>query len=312
MALNSPNKVFLTGATGVLGTAVARMLIDTGHAVRALARNAGAESRLREAGLEPVQASLFDLPSLLAAVKGCDAVLHLATRIPRPNRATARGAWDENDRIRIEGTRNLVDAALECGVSTVIYPSIVFVYADGGPNWLEAATAATKPSRITRSSLKAESEVERFARPGRRGIVLRMGGFYGPTAPNTHHMLRTARRYGIAMLVGRSTAYQPLIWVDDAAVAVVDAMSKAPSGIYDIVDDEPLQRRELAKHLARAAGRKWVFRPPTILFRFLAGKDAMFLTRSHRVSNRRFKEETGWSPTVPDGRVGFQLLTILP
>ncbi len=304
--------VFVTGATGVLGTSVARMLIDIGHHVRALARNAGAESRLRDAGLEPVQASLFDPASLLAALRGCDAVLHLATRIPPPNRSTVRGAWEENDKIRSEGTRNLVDAALECGVSTLLYPSIVYVYADGGSNWLEAPTAGTKPSRITRSTLQAESEVERFNQAGNRGIVLRMGGFYGPSAPSTLQLLRYARRYGIAMLVGRPTAYQPLIWVDDAAVAVVDALSKAPAGTYDIVDDEPLQKRELAESLARAVGRKRVFRPPVILFRFLAGKDPMFLTRSQRVSNRRFKEETGWSPTVPDGRVGLQLLTILP
>ena len=114
------------------------------------------------------------------------------------------------------------------------------------------------------------------------------------------------------MIVGRGKAYQPLIWVDDAAVAVIDGLAKAPSGIYDIVDDEPLQRRELASVLARTVGRGWLFRPPTFLFRFLAGKNAMFLTRSQRVSNQKFKDETGWYPTVPDARVGLSLVIIEP
>src|SRR5207237_90034 len=70
-------------------------------------------------------------------------------------------------------------------------------------------------------------------------------------------------------------------------------LAKAPVGIYDIVDDEPLQRRELATVLAWAVHRTWLLRPPTFLFRLLAGKNAMFLTRSQRVTNRKFKEATG-------------------
>src|SRR5438874_10345172 len=108
-----PVKVFITGATGVLGKTVSRLLIDAGHDVRGLARNAGSESRIRGLGIEPVPASLFDPPSLRRAMQGCDAVLHLATRIPPPNQARRREAWSENDRIRIEGTWNLVDVALE-------------------------------------------------------------------------------------------------------------------------------------------------------------------------------------------------------
>ena len=114
------------------------------------------------------------------------------------------------------------------------------------------------------------------------------------------------------MVFGRSRAYQPLIWVDDAALAVIDALRRAPSGIYDVVDDEPLQRRELASALARTVGRRWLLRPPSVLLRLAAGKHAMFLTRSQRVSNRRFKAETGWAPMVPNAREGFKLLAILP
>src|SRR6185436_20613469 len=98
----------ITGATGVLGRPVTRLLVDSGHRVRALSRNSNNESRIRAAGAEPVSANLFDISSLRAAMTGADAVIHLATKIPSSNEATRPGAWRENDRIRIEGTMNLV------------------------------------------------------------------------------------------------------------------------------------------------------------------------------------------------------------
>jgi len=303
-------KVFVTGATGVLGSTVTRLLIDGGHHVRALSRNSMNRSRLQDAGAWPVDASLFDPASLRSAMKGCEAVLHLATHIPTGRGAKRREAWRENDRIRIEGTRNIVDVAMEASVSTIVYPSIAFVYPDRGPNWVDA-TCTVEPSPRLQSSLKAEVEVERFARAGKRGIVLRMGYFYGPAASGTQHLLRRAR-HGIAMLFGPGSAYQPLIWVDDAALAVIDALAKAPAGVYDVVDDEPMQRREITSALAHAVGRKWLLRPPSILLRLLAGRNAGFLARSQRVSNRRFKEATGWSPMIPSARVGFRLLSVPP
>ncbi len=303
-------KVFITGATGVLGRVVARLLLDGGYQVRALARSARNESELREIGAEPFTANLFDSSSLRKALMGREAVLHLATHIPPAKDATRPGAWRENDRIRMEGTRSLVDAALECGVPTFIYPGIVFVYPDGGANWLDTTTPPA-PTPILRSSLDAEAEVVRFTGAGHRGIVLRMAGFYGPSAPNTLHMLRSAQR-GIALIFGRNKAYQSLIWVDDAALAVVDALRRASAGIYDVVDDEPLQKWELAATLAKAVRRRRLLRPPAFLLWLFGGKNVMFLARSQRVSNRKFKAETGWSPMVPSARQGFDLLSILP
>src|SRR5262245_39095641 len=304
--------VFVTGATGVLGTTVTRLLIDSGHNVRALARNSANTTRLREAGAQPIQASLFDPSSLMSATRGCQAVLHLATRIPPASEARRRRSWQENDRIRMEGTRNLVHAALECGVTTFIYPGIVFVYRGKGAEWIDVSSPLDS-TPILDSSLKAEAEVERFTRAsgGNRGIILRMGGFYGPAASSTRGMLQAARR-GFATILGPAKAYQPLIWVDDAALAVIDALSQAPAGTYNIVDDEPLPRGQLVSLLAETVGRKWLFRPPTFLLRFLLGKDFMFLARSQRVSNRRFKDATNWSPMISSARDGFRLLAIPP
>src|SRR2546427_6725803 len=283
-------KIFITGATGVLGRVVARLLVDGGYQVRAFARSPRNESQVREIGAEPFAGNLFDPSSLREALSGRDAVLHLATHIPAAKDATRPGAWRENDRIRSEGTRKLVDAAIECGVTTFIYPGIVSVYPDAGANWIDAATPPA-PTSILQSSLDAESEIGRFTGAGHRGIVLRMGAFYGPRASNTVQMLQTAHR-GIALIFGANTAYQPLIWVDDAALAVVDALRKASAGIYDIVDDEPLQKRELASILAAAVRRHRLVRPPVFLLWLFGGKNVMFQAGSQRVSNRKFRAET--------------------
>jgi nucleoside-diphosphate-sugar epimerase len=97
-----------------------------------------------------------------------------------------------------------------------------------------------------------------------------------------------------------------MIWVDDAARAVATALEKAPAGIYDIVEDEPLTRGEMREALAAAAGRKRIVALPVFLVRLSLGKGALFLTRSQRVSNRRFKEATGWAPEVKNSREGWR------
>jgi nucleoside-diphosphate-sugar epimerase len=302
--------VFITGATGVLGRTVARLLVDSGHTVRALARTPANESRIREIGAEPVHTSLFEPSMLRNTVKNTDAILHLATHIPPRSKAGHLDAWLENDRIRREGTRNLVDAAIEEHVPTFLYPSIVFFYPDRGANWLDETTPPD-PTPILQSSLSAEKEVEHFTKSGGRGLILRMGAFYGPAAESTRDMLHAAH-YGIAAFFGRSKAYLPLIWIDDAALAVLDSLSQAPAGIYDIVDDEPLQRGELARALAETVGKRHLFRPPKLVLRFLGGKHTMFLARSQRVSNKKFKSATNWSPMIPSAKLGFRLLSIPP
>ncbi len=300
--------VFVTGGTRVLGQPVVRLLIEKGHQVRGLARSPEAEATLRALGAEPVRANLFEPASLREAVGSADAVLHLATRIPPTNKMRQRGAWEENDRIRTEGTRNLVDAALAGRAQVFVYPSVVLVYPDCGDRWIDAASAEPAPLALTRSTLDAEAEVARFVNAGRRGVTLRMGSFYGPQAPHTQETIRYARK-GIAAIVGRGDAFQSSIWVDDAASAVVTAMERAQSGVYDVVDDEPLWRAELAAAMAQAVGRKGLMRLPELLVRFMLGSQAVEVnSRSQRVSNRRFKGATDWEPTIPSAREGWPLL----
>jgi nucleoside-diphosphate-sugar epimerase len=125
-------RVFVTGATGVLGRSVVRLLNECGHQVRGLSRSPRNAALLRGLRAEAVDADLLDPDTLQKAMQDCDAVLHLATKILPSSKLRSKSAWTENDRIRREGTRNLVDAALDLNVSTCIYPSVCFVYPDSG------------------------------------------------------------------------------------------------------------------------------------------------------------------------------------
>ena len=299
-------EIFVTGATRVLGRPVVQALIDAGHSVRALSRSKENAAVLRKLGADPVPASLFEVESLKPALTGSDAILHLATRIPPTMKMGRLSAWQENDHIRREGTRNLVEAALAVGgVQTFIYPSFAFVYPDSGDRWIDAGTTPVQSAATLDSTLDAEVAAASFAGNEHRGISLRMGAFYGPESPATWEFLSYARR-GIAAFPGSRDAYLPQIWIQDAARAIIAAlMQPVPSGIYDIVDDEPLRRGDMFDAVAHAVGRKHLRPLPDLLMRMLLGTKDDDIHRSLRISNGRFKTVSNWQPAVSNARVGW-------
>jgi nucleoside-diphosphate-sugar epimerase len=297
--------VLVTGATGVLGRATIPQLLASGHAVRAISRGEANDAAIRALGARPVRGDLFDLESLREAVAGADAVLHLATRIPPSSDMRRRSAWVENDRIRAKGTKNLVDAALEADVRVFVYPSFAFVYPESGDAWIDAVSTPVNPADIVNSTIAAERAVARFAADGdRRGISLRLGGLYGSDLPSTREQLQLARR-GFSIFGSVPDAFTPALWIGDAASALVAALDRAPSGLYDVVDDDPVRQRQLKTALAAAAGRRSVLPLPVWLVRMMAGPAAEVFSRSLRISNRRFREATGWAPEVRNAIEGM-------
>ncbi|HWM02358.1 MAG TPA: hypothetical protein VNP92_08455 [Actinophytocola sp.] len=134
-----------------------------------------------------------------------------------------------------------------------------------------------------------------------------MAGIYGRHSPATRDVIVMGRR-GVSPFVGPSAAFQPLVWDEDAAAALVTAVETDLRGVYDIVDDEPLTRAQLARALAAAVGRRTVRRPPTALVRLALGRRLEFFLRSQRVSNQRFTEATGWTPHIGTVADGLRLL----
>jgi nucleoside-diphosphate-sugar epimerase len=294
-------KVFVAGATGVVGRRAVVELVGAGHEVTAVARSAAKATWLRGVGATPVEVSLFDPAALRTAVTGHDAVVNLATHIPSVRRGSSDEAWAENARIRTEGSTNLVDAALAAGASVYVQEALGFWYEDRGDGWIDES-APLVDSRFNAPVRAAEANTARFAETGGTGVVLRFGRFYAPDSHHTRLALRGAR-LGISPELGPPEAFIASISGDDAASAVVAALD-APSGVYNIVDDEPLTGRDADAALAGALGRKSLRRLP----RRLADRNpamAELFGRSQRVSNRRFREATGWAPVDRSVREGW-------
>ncbi|MBM1634506.1 NAD(P)-dependent oxidoreductase [Sulfitobacter mediterraneus] len=302
-------KVFVTGGTGVLGRPVIRALARCGHTIIAMARNPAKMEALRALGAEPIGASLFDPSSLRDGMAGCDAVLHLATRIPKTSDMKSATAWADNDRIRDEGTRNLVDVALASdSVKTFIYPSVFFMYADGRDTWLSAKSAKLDPPTPLRSTLTAENHVARFAAHGsqNRGINLRFGSFYGPSSRDSQEMIAMARK-GVVMPLASGGTYKSMIWIDDAASAVIAALNHGQSGTFDVAETEPFTQDQAIKALATAVGRRGLFKLPRFLLRFALHSDMRgLLGRSQRITSQEFSEMTGWQAEVANQTEGWQ------
>lgn len=295
-------RVFVAGATGVAGRRAVRELTAAGHHVTGVARRADKAGRLRGYGARPVSVDLFDSNAVRESIEGHEAVVNLATKIPSLERAMLPGAWKDNDRIRREVSRNLVDGALAANARIYVQEALGFIYSDAGDDWIDEDSPLDVPSYAS-SVLDAEGQAGRFSAAGGTGIVLRFGQFYASDSNHTRTMLKTARR-GLAPFVGPDESFVPLIHADDVGAAVAAALN-VPAGVYNVVDDEPMRRGELNGAIARAiGGRPLRLLPDRVVA--LGGEKVRMLMRSLRVSNRRFREAASWTPKFLTATHGFQ------
>jgi len=277
----------ITGSTGVIGRCAARELLAAGHRVTGATRSARGRERLERLGARAVEADVFDEGSLRRAFHGADAVVNLLTHIPSVDRMGDPSAWDENNRLRTEASAAIARSASAAGVQRLVQESIAFVYADGGEAWLDE-DAPVVGGGVTTTALTAE----RNARELFDGdtVVLRFGLFTGPDSGFSVAALDAARR-GASTAVGPPGAYRPMVWLGDAATAIVAAL-RAPAGTYNVADADPPTNAEIDAALAAAVGVE-ALRPR-------APQEGP-LARSHRVSTRRLREATGWAQTMRAG-----------
>jgi nucleoside-diphosphate-sugar epimerase len=291
-------RICVTGATGVTGRRAVPLLVAAGHEVTAVARSPEKAAGLATAGASPIIVDLFDAAAVRRAVAGHEVVINLATAVPPSSRALLPGAWKEMDRIRRDASAVLVDAALAGGVERFVQESFAPIYADNGDGWIDESWLM-KPARYNRTTLDAEASGNRFTGGGGTGVVLRFGWFYGPDPGGaTLDMIGFVRK-GWSPAPGPE-GYISSISHDDTATAVVAALG-VPAGIYNVVDDEPVRRREFFGSLAEALG---VGRPkflPKWAGRLMGGVGET-LTRSLRISNRKFRDASGWAPKYPSVR----------
>jgi nucleoside-diphosphate-sugar epimerase len=295
-------KVFVVGATGVVGRRVVPLLLQSGHDVTAVGRSPAKRDALTRAGALAVDVDLFDESRLHRAVAGYDVVVNLATHIPSSTtRMLLPWSWRENDRVRRIGSATLAGAALAAGAGRFIQESFAPAYADGGEEWITEGHPF-EPVRYNRSVLDAEQAAARFAARGTIGVVLRFAGFYGPDAFTLREMVNTMRR-GWIPLPGSPDAFISSISHDDAASAVAAAIG-IPAGVYNVSDDEPLRRREWVDAVTTTFG---IARPkplPSLAVR-LGGSTMELLSRSQRISNRKLRSASSWTPRYPSVREGL-------
>ena len=290
--------VFVTGATGVIGTRVLPLLIEAGHTVTAAARSPANRQSIERLGAKPVEASLFDVDSLRRAIAGHDAVLNLATHIPSSStKMLMRWAWRTNDRIRRNGSAAVAAAAHASGVRRFVQESFAPMYADHGAEWIDEEMPLA-PTSYNKSVLDAERSAKWYTDRGGVGVVLRFGALYGPDAL-FEEMLKLIRK-GWSPLPGDPRAYVSSLAQDDAAKAVVAAL-EVPAGVYNIVDDEPMPRGEWTATLARAASLP-VPKPLPRWVVPIGGSTIRLIARSQRISNAKFREAAKWVPTYPSVR----------
>lgn len=302
-------RVLIAGATGVLGRRVVPLLLASHHDIVGLARSDANERLLRDLGAEPRRADLFRLDEVRRAASGCDAVLHLATAIPTRARST-RTDWTLNDRIRREGTRNLVDAAACGGARLYIQQSVLFVYGDRKGEWVdEASPVAVRLAPILESARDMEEIVHGASRNGLATVILRFGTFYSHDSAHTRMVFEMARR-NRSVVVGRGTNYTNALHVDDAANAVALALEKHETLAGDVVnvcDDEPATARAVSEFIAEELNARGPRNVPVFLARMLLGSHVVdAVTASVRCSNRKAKERLGFRPTYPTYREGYR------
>ncbi len=306
-------RVFVAGATGAVGRRLVPMLRDAGHEVTGLSRTQERAAALREQGVDAAVADVFDREAIERVVVAArpEVVVHQLTDIPQaidPKRFAEQFAG--NDRLRSEGTPNLVAAAVAAGARRVVAQSISFAYAPGdSPVASEDEPLALDAPEPWRRSVRALRDLEQSvtATNGIEGVALRYGYFYGDgtsyAADGSTAAEVRKRRFPI---VGGGTATWSFIHVDDAARACVVALERGAPGVYNVTDDEPAPVSQWLPVYAEALGAPKPMRVPKLIARLVAGPQAVFMmTAARGASNALAKRELGLELLYPSWREGF-------
>ncbi|MEV5779245.1 NAD(P)-dependent oxidoreductase [Streptomyces antimycoticus] len=287
--------IFVAGATGAVGRLLVPLLLTAGHQVTGTSRSRAGAERVRRQGASAVQVDVFDRHAVheVLTATAPDAVIHQLTDLS--------GADGEaTNRVRREGTRNLVDAAMSAGVARIVVQSMAWVYAPGrGPAGEEEPLdlGAAEPRGGMVAGVRA---LEETASELDTAVSLRYGVLYGPGTWYEPGGAVAAALSGdpdaqLVANLGADDSVSSFVHVADAARAAVDALDW-PSGPVNIVDDEPARGREWLPVLAAALDVPAPAVTP-------GGPDWA------RGASNRLARSRGWRPEHPSWRSGFAQLS---
>jgi nucleoside-diphosphate-sugar epimerase len=276
--------VFVTGATGYIGTAVVQALRGAGHEVRGLARSPAAAEKLEFGGAEAVDGSLTELTVLARAARAADAVIHLG----------ATGKADQAD-VDTAAVRAMLNAVEGTG-KPFIYTSGVWVLGNTG-NVVADEDAPLDPSPLVAWRAEVEGTMRDAAAWGIRSAVLRPAVVYGRGRGTPGTFVSSARRKGVVRYVGDGTQRWPFVHVDDLADLYVLALDAPAGTLLNAAAGPSLPVREVAEAAAQANGataEAW----PLEEARAVLGAYADALALDQQVAAER-AAGLGWRPSRP-------------
>lgn len=303
-------KVFIAGATGVLGHRLVERLADRGHEVHGLARDDDGATLVESRGGTPRRGDVLEPTTLHEALdEDVDVIVHAATYFPVKMKPT-EADWQQNDRVRLEGAKNLVDAAGP-DLDRFVFPSAVMVARQPDGSVFDES-ADPNPGRATQSAVDVEKYLQR--QESRRpwdATVLRNGFYYAPDAGHTQFWGEQLLAGDLPVvgggLLGRRDAEMSLVHVDDSARAFADAVDQGLAGLYHVVDEEPVTGADLFTEFADLLDAEEPSRIPAWVARFFVGKvNAKGFTKPFPTINEKFRQETGWEPKYPTYQEGLR------
>jgi 2-alkyl-3-oxoalkanoate reductase len=299
-------KVLVIGATGAVGLPLVSQLVERGHEVVGTSRTRERAETLRELGAEPGVLDVLDRDAVRRLVLEArpDSIVHQAT-------ALADGVdfkhfaetIAQTNRLRTEGTDNLLFAAKEAGVERFVAQSYgVLTYARvGGPVKTEEDPLDESMPDAVQETIEVIKRLE-AAVVNAGGIALRYGSFYGAAIDP----MRDAVRERKVPIVGDGDGVWSLIHVADAAAATVLALERGEPGVYNVADDDPAPVREVLPVMAEALGAPPPRKVPAWLAKLFAGEmGVIIMTQIRGASNAKARRELGWTLRYPSWRQGF-------
>lgn len=288
-------RIFLAGASGAVGRPLVPRLVAEGHEVTGATRRPERAERIRAAGAEAVVCDVFDAAALRAAVIQARpevVIQHLTDLPPDLNPRNLKRAYEANDRLRSEGSANLVSAARAAGARRFIAQNICFAYApEGGPVKDEGAPLFTDAPPPFDRSIRVYQEMEAriVGAEDFEGLVLRFGYWYGPgtSHPRDGHLAGEVRKRRFP-IVGNGHGVFSFVHIDDVVDATVAALVQGAPGVYNVCDDDPAPVREWLPAYAAALGAKAPFRVPRWLARLFVGSFPALKWRANGSVNSRF------------------------
>jgi nucleoside-diphosphate-sugar epimerase len=307
-------RVLVAGATGALGKELVPRLVDAGHEVFAMIRSGSNEARAAQLGAVPLIADALDREQVEAAVRQAapEVIVDQLTAIGHIDTRHFDRSFAATDRLRIEGTDNLLAAAHATGVRRFVAQSNgAFTYPrTGGPVKNEEDPLDRAPVRQMASMIGAIEHLEKavLGAAWTEGIVLRYGAFYGPgtsmAAGSEQFDMIRRRKFPV---VGNGGGVWSFVHVADAAEATVAAVEHGGRGVYNVVDDDPAPVAEWLPELAAMLGAKEPMRVPRFIGRLAAGQAGVVLmTELRGASNAKARRELGWVLRYPSWRLGFK------